>query len=72
LVRVPSVSGDECAVQGIVEDALLGCGLAVERCEATAALVAPYAEHVGEETRFEGHPNIIGARTGSAGAARCF
>jgi acetylornithine deacetylase len=67
LVRVPSVSGDECAVQGVVEDALLGCGLAVERCEATAELVAPYAEHVGEETRFGGRPNIIGVRTGSGG-----
>lgn len=70
LVRVPSVSGEEGAVQEVVEDALLGCGLAVERCEATAELVAPYAEHVGEETRFEGRPNIIGVRAGGGGGGR--
>jgi acetylornithine deacetylase len=61
------VSGDECAVQGVVEDALLRVRARVERCEATAELVAPYAEHVGEETRVRGRPNIIGVRTGSGG-----
>ncbi|CAA9411265.1 Acetylornithine deacetylase [uncultured Rubrobacteraceae bacterium] len=67
LVRVPSVSGEESAVQEVVEDAFSGCGLAVERCEATAEQIAPYAEHVGNETRPEGRPNIIGVRAGSGG-----
>jgi len=67
LVRVASPSGGEGAVQEVVEDALLGCGLAVERCEATTAQVAPYAEHVGEESKPEGRPNIVGVRAGSGG-----
>jgi len=67
LVRVASPSGSEVAVQEVVEDALLGCGLAVERCEVTTAQVAPYAEHVGEESKPEGRPNIVGVRAGSGG-----
>ena len=35
LVRVPSPSGEEGAVQEVIEHALSGCGFAVERCEAT-------------------------------------
>ena len=67
LVRVPSSSGEEGEVQGVTETALSGCGLAVERCEATTEQVAPYAEHVGEESRPEGRPNIVGVRSGSGG-----
>ena len=67
LVRVPSPSGDEGAVQGVIEDALLECGLTVERLEATTEQVAPYAEHVGEDSRPEGRPNIVGVRAGSGG-----
>jgi acetylornithine deacetylase len=67
LVRVASPSGSEGAVQEVVEDALLDCGLAVERCEATTAQVAPYAEHVGQESKPEGRPNIVGVRAGSGG-----
>ena len=72
LVRVPSPSGDEAAVQEVVEEALAGCGLAVERCETTTEGVAPYAEHVGHDSRPEGRPNIVGVRTGSGGDARSF
>ncbi|HEV2743227.1 MAG TPA: ArgE/DapE family deacylase [Rubrobacter sp.] len=70
LVRVPSVSGEEGAVQEVVRDAFLRSGLAVEHCEATAEQMAPYAEHVGEEIRFEGRPNIIGVRAGRGGGGR--
>ena len=65
LVRVPSPSGDEGDVQGMIEGSLSGCGLAVERLEATSGQVAPYAEHVGEESKPEGRPNIVGVRAGS-------
>src|SRR4028119_2258108 len=67
LVRVPSVSGEEGAVQEVVRDAFLRSGLAVEHCEATAEQMAPYAEHVGKKIRFEGRPNIIGVRAGRGG-----
>jgi len=67
LVQVPSPGGEEAAVQEVIEDALSGCGFAVERLEATAEQVAPYAEHVGTESGPEGRPNIVGTRTGSGG-----
>jgi acetylornithine deacetylase len=67
LVRVPSPSGEEGAVQGVMEEALSGCGLAVERVEATTEQVAPYAAHVGHDSRPEGRPNIVGVRSGSGG-----
>lgn len=67
LVRVPSVSGEEGAVQEVVEDAFLGCGLAVERCEATAGQITPYREHVGDGIRFGDRPNIVGVRAGGGG-----
>jgi acetylornithine deacetylase len=49
---------------------LAGCSLASAnkaRSEATTEQVAPYAEHVGEESRPEGRPNIVGVRSGSGG-----
>ena len=67
LVRVPSPSGDEGAVQAVISDALSGCGLAVERLEATTDEVAPYAEYIGHDSKPEGRPNIVGVRTGSGG-----
>ena len=67
LVCVPSPSGNEGAVQAVIEDALLGCGLAVKRLEATTEQVAPYAEHVGEDSRPEGRPNIVGFKAGTGG-----
>ena len=60
LVRVPSPSGDEVAVQEVVEEAFSGCGLAVERCEATSGQVAPYAEHVGGRAGRKAGPTSLG------------
>jgi acetylornithine deacetylase len=67
LVRVPSPSGEEGAVQEVIEHALSGCGFAVERCEATTEQVAPYAEHVGAESNPEGRPSVVGVKTGAGG-----
>jgi len=41
LVRVPSVTGDEGAVQEVVTNVFRRCGLAVELCEATPERVRP-------------------------------
>jgi acetylornithine deacetylase len=70
LVRVPSVTGDEGAVQEVIERALLLRGLDVDRWEATAQEVEPYLEHVGEQARYEGRPNVVGVRLGSGGGGR--
>src|SRR4028119_1837680 len=60
LVRVPSVSGEEGAVQEVVRDAFLRSGLAVEHCEATAAPLAPSTAPVGAATRLAGRAHIPG------------
>jgi acetylornithine deacetylase len=67
LVRVPSVTGDEGAVQEVVAGAFAESRLAVERVSATPEMIAPYYDHVGEETRFAGRPNIVGIRRGAGG-----
>jgi acetylornithine deacetylase len=67
LVRVPSVTGEEGAVQEVVERAFRERGLAVDAWEATPEEVAPYLDHVGEQSAYEGRPNIVGVRTGRGG-----
>ena len=67
LVRTPSVTGEEGAVADVVEEAFRARGLEIDRWEATAAEVAPYVEHVGEQDRYEGRPNVVGAMAGRGG-----
>src|ERR687894_3108415 len=67
LVRVPSVTGEEGAVQEVVERAFRERGLAVDRWEATPEEVAPYLDHVGEQAAYENRPNIVGVRSGRGG-----
>ena len=67
LIRTPSVTGDEGAVQGVVEQAFRARGLDVDRWEATAEEIAPYHEHVGEQAILAGRPNLAGVRAGRGG-----
>jgi len=67
LVQVPSISGDELAIQEVIEAKLRDTGLSVERCEPTAEEIAPYAEHVGIEIRLKNRPNVVAKRTGAGG-----
>jgi acetylornithine deacetylase len=67
LVRVPSVTGDEGAVQGVVERAMGERGLSVDVWEATPEEISPYKEHVGEQSGYEGRPNVVGVRAGGGG-----
>ena len=67
LVRVPSTTGEEGAVQVKVEHAFRGRGLDVEVWEATAEEVEPHREHVGDQDRYEDRPNVAGVRRGRAG-----
>jgi len=60
LVAVPSVTGDEGAVQAAIEPELARRGLEVDRWEMTPEEIAPYRWHVGDETRFAGRPNLAG------------
>jgi acetylornithine deacetylase len=64
LVRVPSVTGEEGAVQEVVEHAFRARGLAVDRWEATPEEASPYTDHVGEQDTYSGRPNVVGVRAG--------
>ncbi|QIN77361.1 ArgE/DapE family deacylase [Rubrobacter marinus] len=66
-VRVPSITGGEGPFARTVEWAFRETGLSVETFEATPEEVAPYLEHVGEQARYEGRPNVIGRRSGRGG-----
>ena len=70
LVRVPSVTGEEGAVQEVVERAFRERGLAVDAWEATPEEVAPYVDHVGEQETYSDRPNIVGVRSGGGGGGR--
>lgn len=67
LVRIPSVTGEEGAVQNVVAELMRDAGLEVDVWEPTAAELAPYAEHVGEFTTLAGRPNVVGTRRGAGG-----
>ncbi len=67
-VRVPSVTGEEGAMAAVVAAAFTETGLVVEQVSATPELIAPYRDHVGDETRFANRPNVVGIRRGAGGA----
>jgi acetylornithine deacetylase len=67
LVRIPSVTGKEGEVQEVVERAFHERGLEVDRWEAGPEEIGPYLDHVGEQERYEGRPNVAGVLRGSAG-----
>jgi len=64
LVRVPSVTGEEGAVQEVVEEAFRERGLEVDRWEAAREEISPYLDHVGEQETFENRPNVASVRKG--------
>ncbi len=66
-VRVPSVTGYEGTFAAAVAAAFREAGLHTETFEATREEISPYLEHVGEQARYEGRPNVIGRRPGLGG-----
>jgi acetylornithine deacetylase len=67
LVRTPSLTGNEEAVQRIVAQAMQELGLEVDVWEPAVEDLAPYAEHVGEFETLQGRPNVVGIWRGSGG-----
>lgn len=64
LVRIPSVTGDEGAVQALVAAEMQERGLDVDVWEPSVSELAPYAEHVGEFDSLAGRPNVVGTWAG--------
>ena len=67
LVRVPSTTGEEGAVQEKVEHAFRGRGLGVDVWEATGEETEPYRDHVGDQASYADRPNVAGNRRGRGG-----
>lgn len=67
LVRIPSVTGDEGAVQDFIASEFERRGFAVERCVASAEEIAPYRDHVGAPENLDGRPSIVATRFGRGG-----
>ena len=67
LVRVPSVTGEEGAVQEVIAGEFEKRGYAVERCVASAEQVSSYQDHVGEPGNLEARPSIVAKRVGRGG-----
>src|SRR4051794_3969391 len=67
LVRVPSVTGDEGAVQNVVAAKMRELGLTVDLWEPSVDELAPHALHVGEFANLNGRPNVVGKHRGIGG-----
>lgn len=65
LVQTPSVTGDEGAVQERVEEMFRSRGMEIDRWETSREEILPYLEHVGDQPRYKGRPNVVGIRRGS-------
>jgi acetylornithine deacetylase len=60
LVRAPSITGAEAPAQDVAEVLMRQRALTVDRWEACPEEIKPYYWNVGEETVFEGRPNLAG------------
>ena len=67
LVAIPSVTGDEGAVQDAIATIMRDRDLDVDMWEARPDEIAPYLTHVGDQDVWEGRPNVVGRLTGSGG-----
>lgn len=67
LVAIPSVTGDEGAVQGAIASMMRDRDLDVDIWEARPEEIAPYVTHVGDQEVWDGRPNIVGCLAGSGG-----
>lgn len=67
LVRIPSVTGEEGAVQSFVESEFKERGFVVGRCVSSAEEISSYREHVGAQGSLEDRPSIVATRAGKGG-----
>src|SRR5688500_2491602 len=66
-VRVPSVTGEEAAVQTVVAARMRAQGLETDVWEPDPVELAPYADHVGAFASFVSRPNVVGTLRGRGG-----
>jgi len=67
LIRVPSQTGEEGAVQEVVTERMTADGLATDVWEPDPDSLMPYADHVTMAPDFAGRPNVAGKVAGAGG-----
>lgn len=67
LVRIPSVTGDEAAVQKFVSDYMAGIGLDVDMWETDWEALKRHPGYRPVARGYEGRPNIVATRKGTGG-----
>jgi acetylornithine deacetylase len=67
LVRVPSLTGSEGAVQALVAETMRASGFAVDVWEPDAEHLRPHAQMVGEAADYRGRPCVVGRLAGNGG-----
>ncbi|HET7092428.1 MAG TPA: hypothetical protein VFI22_03095, partial [Thermomicrobiales bacterium] len=67
LVRTPSQTGDEAAVQAVVAAKMRDLGLATDVWEPSMSELAPHAESFTAVESFAGRPNVVGVAQGRGG-----
>lgn len=67
LVRTPSQTGDEGAVQALIADRFRAEGLETAIWEPDVAALADWAEHVTAVVDYRGRPNVVGRQPGAGG-----
>ncbi len=67
IVRTPSQTGDEGAVQAVVAAEMERLGLDTDVWEPQVADLAPWAESVETVESYRGRPNVVGTRRGTGG-----
>ena len=67
LVSIPSLTGDEGAVQDAVEEQYRRLGLDIDRWEPLVEDLQAWAEHVTAVDSYAGRPNVVGTWNGAGG-----
>jgi acetylornithine deacetylase len=67
MVSIPSVTGDEAAIQAFVADYMEGIGLDVDMWETDWEALKKHPGYRPVDRGYEGRPNIVGTRKGKGG-----
>jgi acetylornithine deacetylase len=67
MVKIPSVTGDEAAIQAFVSDYMKGIGLDVDMWETDWEELKKHPGYRPVDRGYEGRPNIVGTRKGTGG-----
>src|SRR6187551_145723 len=71
IVSIPSVTGDEGAIQKFLADYLTKMGLEVDMWETDWEALKKHPGYIPVDRGYEGRPNIVATWKGTGGASHC-